>query len=227
MGVWANTVYYWHGTLSLHSKLEVVWSATRHFANFRSFSPALYRYAWRSQLPGLLYLQLLDLLVVFGVNDVYDYESDRRNPRKIANSLEGGILDPTHHSDVHNAAYLSTIFIISSAFVNFRRDNILATILLVLLGWQYSSPPLRLKEVPVLDSLSNGGIVFLAWYCGFSFSGLSISNVPSSGIMLSLCTAGIHALGAVVDLESDSAAGQTTIATAFGKRAGAIFAASC
>ena len=174
----------------------------------------------------LLYLQLLYLLVVFGVNDVYDYESDRRNPRKIANSVEGGILDPAHHSDVLSVAYLSTIFIISSALVNSRRDNILAAILLVLLGWQYSSPPLRLKEVPVLDSLSNGGIVFLAWYCGFSFSG-SIPKVPSSGIMLSLCTAGIHALGAVMDSESDFAAGQTTIATAFGKRAAAIFAASC
>ena len=168
-----------------------------------------------------------DLLVVFGVNDVYDYESDRRNPRKLANSVEGGILDPAHHSDVLNAAYLSSIFIVSSALVYPRRDNVLAVILLVLLGWQYSSPPLRLKEVPVLDSLSNGGIVFLAWYCGFSFSGLSISDVPSSSIMLSLCTVGIHALGAVADSEADFAAGQTTIATAFGKRAGAIFAASC
>lgn len=172
-------------------------------------------------------LQLLYLLVVFGVNDVYDYESDRRNPRKNANNFEGGVLDPAHHSDVLNAAYLSSILVIFSALANRRRDNILAAILLVFLGWQYSSPPLRLKEVPVFDSLSNGAIVFLAWYCGFSFSGLSISNVPSSGIMLSLCTAGIHALGAVVDSESDLAAGQTTIATAFGKRGASIFAAAC
>ena len=126
-----------------------------------------------------------------------------------------------------NAAYLSTIFIIFSALINQRRDNILATILLVLLGWQYSSPPLRLKEVPVFDSLSNGAIVFLAWFCGFSFSGLSLSEVPSSGIMLSLCTVGTHALAAVVDSEIDSEAGQTTIATAFGKRAALIFAALC
>jgi 4-hydroxybenzoate polyprenyltransferase len=128
---------------------------------------------------------------------------------------------------VLNAAYFSTIFIILSALVNQRRDNIIATILLVLLGWQYSSPPLRLKEVPVFDSLSNGAIVFLAWFCGFSFSGLSLPDVPSSGIMLSLCTVGIHALGAVVDSEVDSEVGQTTIATALGKRAASIFAALC
>ena len=143
------------------------------------------------------------------------------------NRFEGGVLDPAHHSDVLNAAYLSTIFVIFSALVNRRRDNTLAAILLVFLGWQYSSPPLRLKEVPILDSLSNGGIVFLAWYCGFSFSGKTISEVPSNGVILSLCTVGIHALAAVVDSESDFAAGQKTIATSLGKRAAAIFAASC
>jgi hypothetical protein len=45
MGVWANIVLYWHGTLSGHSKPEIVSSATRYFANFCSFSPTLHRYA--------------------------------------------------------------------------------------------------------------------------------------------------------------------------------------
>ena len=45
--------------------------------------------------------------------------------------------------------------------------------------------------------------------------------------MLSLCTTGIHALGAVMDTEADMASGQRTIATAFGKRPAAIFAALC
>ena len=166
-------------------------------------------------------------LVVFGVNDVYDYESDKRNPRKVIDGLEGGLLDPIFHSDVLKAAYCSTVFIITSALITGGRENVIATILLVVLGWQYSSPPLRLKEIPILDSLSNGGIVFLAWFCGFSFSGLSIFEIPSKGIMLSLCTTGIHALGAVMDTEADMASGQRTIATAFGKRPAAIFAALC
>ena len=166
-------------------------------------------------------------LVVFGVNDVYDYESDKRNPRKVIDGLEGGLLDPIFHSDVLKAAYCSTAFIITSALITGGRENVIATILLVALGWQYSSPPLRLKEIPILDSLSNGGIVFLAWFCGFSFSGLSIFEIPSKGIMLSLCTTGIHALGAVMDTEADMASGQRTIATAFGKRPAAIFAALC
>lgn len=95
-------------------------------------------------------------------------------------------------------------------------QNIIATLLLVLLSWQYSSPPLRLKEVPVLDSLSNGCIVFLAWFCGFSSFELGVSDIPAKGILLSLCTTGVHALGAVMDTEADLSSGQKT-ATHFGK----------
>ena len=45
--------------------------------------------------------------------------------------------------------------------------------------------------------------------------------------MLSLCTTGIHALGAIADVEADIAAGQRTIAVALGKRPAAVMAALC
>lgn len=161
------------------------------------------------------------------MNDVYDYESDLRNPRKAVDGLEGSILHPSKHQAVLNAAYCSTLLLVVCAALNRRPANFIATSLLVLLGWQYSSPPLRLKEVPILDSVSNGCIVFLAWFCGFSFSGLSWSDVPAKGYMLSLCTAGVHALGAAVDADVDAVAGQRTIAVVFGKRSAMVFAAVC
>jgi len=164
---------------------------------------------------------------VFGVNDVYDYASDLQNPRKIADGLEGTVLHPVYHKDVLRVACASSAFIVASALVTGSASNACATILLVLLGWQYSSPPLRLKEVPVLDSLSNGAIVFLAWFAGFSFAGRSIAEAPAKGYMLSLCTAGVHALGAVMDVEADIAARQRTIAVVLGKRPAAMFAAMC
>ena len=164
---------------------------------------------------------------MFGINDVYDYESDSRNPRKLASGLQGGVLGPEYHSLVRTAAYVSTGFIIGVSLLTRQRYNHLATLCLLFLGWQYSSPPLRLKTVPVMDSLSNGFIVFLAWFCGFSFSGLGLSDVPSKGLMLSLCTTGIHALGAVIDVDADIAAGQRTIAIALGRRPTAIFGTLC
>lgn len=161
------------------------------------------------------------------MNDVYDYETDRRNPRKLADGIEGGVLHPIYHKDVLVAAYLSTILILLSALASRCRDNILAAILLVVIAWQYSSPPLRMKEIPVLDSLSNGCLVFLIWFFGFSWSRSSIFEVPLKPIVNHLCVVGGHAMAAVVDYEADAAIGQRTIATTMGKRPAAIFAASC
>jgi 4-hydroxybenzoate polyprenyltransferase len=161
------------------------------------------------------------------VNDVYDYETDIRNPRKVADGLEGTVLKPVHRKDLLIAAYISTISILLSALTTQSRDNILATILLVIIVWQYSSPPLRIKEIPVLDSFSNGCLIFLIWFYGFSFHGSSISEVPLRFILNNLCIVGGHALAAVVDSEADAAAGQRTIATAMGKRPTLIFATLC
>ncbi|KAJ3571888.1 hypothetical protein NP233_g3461 [Leucocoprinus birnbaumii] len=166
-------------------------------------------------------------IVVFGINDVYDFSTDSRNPRKIVNGLQGGVLQPEYHSLVRTSACVSTIFILGVSLLTRRLYNVVAAVFLLSLSWQYSAPPLRLKEVPVFDSLSNGLIVFLTWFCGFSFSGLGFNDVPSKGFMLGLCTAGVHALGAVIDVEADIAAGQRTIATAFGKRPAVAFSALC
>jgi 4-hydroxybenzoate polyprenyltransferase len=165
--------------------------------------------------------------VIFGVNDVYDYETDRRNPRKLVDGFEGGVLHPVHHKDVLVASYISTILIFLSALATQHRDNILATIPLVIIAWQYSSPPLRFKEIPVLDSISNGCLVSLIWFFGFSQSGSSISEVPLRPIVNHLCAVGGHALGAVLDYEADAAIGQRTIATTLGRRRAAFFAAVC
>jgi 4-hydroxybenzoate polyprenyltransferase len=160
------------------------------------------------------------------MNDVYDYYSDVKNPRKLTSGLEGAILYPVYHPSVRLAAYISTVFIFFTSLLTLQVKNVSAVGLLVFLGWQYSAPPLRLKEVPLLDSCSNGLIVFLAWLAGYTFGCGRLSNIPDKAFTLSLCTAGVHALGAAVDIESDTAAGQTTIATSLGQHSAAAFGAS-
>ena len=160
------------------------------------------------------------------MNDIYDYETDRRNPRKLAWGVEGGVLHPVHHKDVLVASYISTILILLSTLA-YEHHNILATIGIVIIAWQYSSPPLRIKEIPFIDSISNGCLVFLIWFYGFSLSGSSISEVPLKTVMNHLGIVGGHALAAVADYEADTSVGLTTIATAMGKRRAAIFGFVC
>ena len=161
------------------------------------------------------------------MNDVYDYETDRLNPRKVADGLEGTVLDPRHRKDLFIGAYFSTIVILSSALATQFLENIIATTLLVIIAWQYSCPPLRIKEIPPLDSFSNGCLLFLIWFHGFSFYGTSISEVPPKAIWNNFCMVGGHAMAAVVDRDADAVAGQRTIATVMGKRPTLIFAALC
>ena len=49
-------------------------------------------------LPGIIgfvYFLFSYNLLMYGVNDIYDYESDLKNPRK--NSVEGGLLEKSKH----------------------------------------------------------------------------------------------------------------------------------
>jgi len=184
--------------------------------------------------PQILCFSFPLCIIVFGVNDVYDYESDLRNPRK-QESMEGGVLNPAHHPFVLSAARVATLLIFLCSFLpltssrNHWQGPLLTTLLLVL-SWQYSSPPLRLKEKPLLDSISNGAIVWLCWARGYADSGLplfgpDVVDSATKGWLLAFCTAGVHALGAAADVEADTAAGQRTIATVFGKRLSAAFSA--
>lgn len=160
------------------------------------------------------------------MNDVYDYQSDFKNTRKLSSGLEGGVLFPVYHAFVRLAAYLSTVLIFFTSFLTQNARNMIATSLLTFFGWQYSAPPLRLKEVPLLDSCSNGLIVSLTWLVGYTYGRGRLSCIPSNVFIIPLCTTGVHALGAVVDVDSDVAAGQTTIATYFGHHFAALFGAS-
>lgn len=179
------------------------------------------------------------LLVVFGVNDVYDYATDLRNPRKHQQSLEGSVLDPSKHEVVLAAALYLSCFIFlsflltalsrSSSFIA-RRTSL--TLLTIMLSWQYSAPPLRLKERPFLDSCSNGALVWMIWALGYTSNGYSLFGPDNGagahkGWMLAFCTAGIHALGAAADIDADMVAGQCTIATQAGVRCAALFCAVC
>ncbi|KAL5635194.1 hypothetical protein ACGC1H_003032 [Rhizoctonia solani] len=103
----------------------------------------------------------------------------------------------------------------------------LTTTALVALGWMYSAPPVRLKEVPIIDSIANGLIVFLSWFLGYASCralagdrgpGWNITSIPSKGYVLGLVTSSVHALGAAADIDADLAAGQRTVGTVLGSQ---------
>jgi 4-hydroxybenzoate polyprenyltransferase len=170
-----------------------------------------------SQIPMLLLLSL----VVFGLNDVYDYDTDRRSGRK--NSLlEGYVLNKNRQLFVLRACHISAVALLILALLTRNSTTILTMAGGIALAYAYSAPPVRLKARPIIDSFSNalGTVVLLL--LGFSYGG-SFAQFPVKMLYASLMIAGVHAIGAVMDYSADSKSGISTIATRFGRRFAALF----
>jgi len=179
-------------------------------------------YAWGWLLSGRpLDLPTIALIVYFtfpfnlllhGINDIFDYESDLRNARK--DSAEGALLvNPGNFRRltililVWNVPALLALALLGSGAA------IAAFLGLLALSVAYSAPP-RLKGRPGLDSLAN-----------VLYAGSLLVAVLASGITpapwaivgaFALWAIASHAFTAIQDLPADAAAGIRTVAVAFG-----------
>jgi 4-hydroxybenzoate polyprenyltransferase len=162
-------------------------------------------------------------LVGCGLNDIYDYESDRLSSRRRV--IWGAVVRDDDRPLVMRACIAMVPLIVLSAVFTGNWLNIVATVLLVAVAWLYSVPPVRLKERPPLDSLANGlGFFLLPFVMGYSL-GADPRVMPVRYYLLALCVAGIHALASAADYEADRAAGHRTMAVVFGRRT--AIAAAC
>ncbi|MER3632401.1 MAG: lycopene elongase [Blastocatellia bacterium] len=151
-------------------------------------------------------------ILIYGVNDIFDFDTDRLNPKK---SDYENRLEPSNHSLLAKWILIFNLPFIAAAFLVFR-DALLSLSIFLFLAVFYSSPPLRTKSIPILDSVFN----FLYVMPGiFSFQ-LLTGNWPPIRILLAagLWTAAMHAFSAVPDIEADRKSGVNTIAVLLGRR---------
>ena len=167
---------------------------------------------------GTLFFLVPYNLLMYGVNDVFDHESDLRNPRK--GGVEGIVLDRRVHRLTLGAAALTTLpFVVALLAMG---GAVPAAVLLVVLAAVvgYSAPGLRLKERPGLDSVTSS-----THFVGPAAFGLALSGAPlglTAGISLLaffLWGMASHAFGAVQDVGPDRMAGIGSIATVIGASA--------
>ncbi|MDD5178263.1 MAG: UbiA family prenyltransferase [Candidatus Nanoarchaeia archaeon] len=159
-------------------------------------------------------------LLVYGINDVYDYESDQLNPRK--KLIEGIKLEKKDHSFVKKASLIVIILLIVISLLTLNGTNILFTFILVFLSYFYSAPPLRLKEKPPLDSISNGLIVLLVFMLGFSYN-KTFFDITKQVCFCALCVSAVHAFSTISDIIPDKQAKNKTFAIVFGEKPTIIF----
>lgn len=172
---------------------------------------------------GFLFFLIPYNLLMYGINDVFDYESDIRNPRK--GGVEGALLPPA----LHLATLLASVILPLPFLVPLvlsgspTATGVLALALFFVVA--YSAKGFRFKEIPFLDSVtSSAHFVMPAVY------GLVLADASLSLLTLTLLAAfffwgmASHAFGAVQDVVADREAGVASIATVIGARGTVRFA---
>ncbi len=175
---------------------------------------------------GALFFLIPYNVLMYGINDVFDYESDMRNPRK--GGLEGAVLKPEFHIPV---LWTSAILCIPFAVYLFAIGSVAANAVLVgslFAVVAYSVKGLRFKEKPFLDSLtSSTHFVSPALYAIV----LATGSVDTAEWMILaaffLWGLASHAFGAVQDVVADREAGLASIATVMGAAWTVRFAIAC
>lgn len=176
---------------------------------------------------GTLFFLVPYNLLMYGINDVFDYESDLRNPRK--GGIEGALLKPEwHRLTIWSAVLLSAPFVIALSLLG-SLESTLWLLLFCFTVVAYSAPGLRFKERPFLDSITSSSHFFGPMVFGLSLTGSSLSQ-PSTLFMIAafaLWGVASHAFGAVQDVKADREGGISSIATVIGARATVRFALLC
>lgn len=163
----------------------------------------------------LFLLMVPGCFVLFGLNDVYDYDSDKQNARK--DSLAGAALEPKYHDLVLQVSAGISVFMFLILLSTRDVFTITTGLILAFLAYAYSVPPLRFSEVPVLDALSNAGLILCTILLGFSLSG-SFFEVPTQIYVLGVVVVGMHSFFSLMDYSADKAASKNTLMILIGKR---------
>ncbi|WP_435738392.1 prenyltransferase [Cellulosimicrobium sp. PMB13] len=178
---------------------------------------------------GTLYFLGPYNLLMYGVNDVFDYESDLRNPRK--GGIEGALADPATARATHRrilwACALTNVPLVVwlLALGDVAAGLVLA--LVVFLVVAYSAPVLRFKERPFLDSATSsmhfvGPLLYALVLVGADLGSRTVWPVL---VGFFLWGAASHAFGAVQDVKADREAGIGSVATVVGAHATVLGAA--
>ena len=154
-------------------------------------------------------------IAMYGINDVFDFESDILNPRK--GGVEGTVLAREHHRTLLWAAAISCVpFVVYLYTVGTRASGIWLTISLFAL-LAYSVPGLRFKERPFLDSVTSSvHFVSPALIAGTMSPGGVNAWFTWCMVAFFLWGTASHALGAIQDVTADRQGGLSSIATVLG-----------
>lgn len=172
---------------------------------------------------GTLFFLIPYNLAMYGINDVFDHESDLLNPRK--GGVEGALVPRRQHHTVLIAVVVTTVpwAVALAVLAGPAAAVVLAVVLFAVVA--YSAPHLRFKEIPFLDSATSAthfvgpALVGLAAAAPSTSTPLASREVVAPLVAFFLWGMASQAFGAVQDVIPDREAGLGSVATQIGARA--------
>ncbi|MDQ3159110.1 MAG: prenyltransferase [bacterium] len=175
---------------------------------------------WLLVLLGLYFTFPANLLV-YGINDIFDYETDKNNPKK--QGYEELVKPKDHRGLLLIIAALNIPVLL--LFPWLTNHAIQAMLWFWFFGIFYSAPPVRAKAIPIVDSIFNVLYVFP----GVAVYSLLTDSWPPKEIIVAaaLWTMAMHAFSALPDMKSDKKAKIETVATKLGYKMTLFFCIDC
>lgn len=160
----------------------------------------------------LIYFFFFANVFIYGVNDYWDEETDKDNPKK--DEIEHRIID-NEKRKLLKVIYLITGLSLVLMIFQTNLERILFSLFLIL-SYFYSSPPLRFKERPFLDFSSN----YLYVMPGIFAYSMITNSLPSLIIMLGAYfhISAMHIFSAIPDIKYDRKAGINTTPVFIGEK---------
>ncbi|MDK1316160.1 prenyltransferase [Arthrobacter sp. zg.Y20] len=166
---------------------------------------------------GTLYFLVPYNLAMYGINDVFDYESDLHNPRK--GGVEGAVLDRSFHRVTLWAALATNVPFLAALVLLGSPLSWLVLAISVFAVIAYSAPGLRFKERPFLDSMTSSTHFVSPALYGLVLAGAvftpGLCAVLGAFFLWGMAS---QAFGAVQDVVPDREGGIGSIATVLGAR---------
>lgn len=175
---------------------------------------------------GTLFFLIPYNLLMYGLNDVFDYESDLKNPRK--GGIEGALLEPRWHKPMTFWSVAACVPFLIWFAANWQWPALVALATFVFTVVAYSAKGLRFKEIPLLDSITSASHFVGPMIIGLLAASANPAQVFGQQTWLAIFAftcwgMASHAFGAIQDIKADREAEIASIATAFGARSTAIF----
>ncbi|ALJ18448.1 prenyltransferase [Microbacterium sp. No. 7] len=166
---------------------------------------------------GAIYYLIPYNLAMYGINDVFDYESDVGNPRK--GGIQGALLPPPFHGALLRLVAVTNLPFLIVLVAAGGPASWAAIAVSTFAVIAYSAPRLRFKERPVLDSITSSTHFVSPAVVGLALAGAAV-DAATILVLASFFLWGTaaHAFGAVQDIVPDRRAGIGSVATVLGAR---------